>query len=290
MVVFVGASSRLAGGSSDLWWLSLDDYTWTSSTLTGPPAMRGHAAIFDETGERMIVFGGSATASGSEQSQVWALSLAGTPAWSEVLPSGSPPSGRRGHTAVYDPVRDRMIVFGGNAGSTLLNDVWALSLNGSPAWTQLADVGTPPDGRTGHTAVYDGSRDRMVVYGGRTPDGASSEAWALSLGEAPAWTLLAPGAAPPNRFEHTAIYDPTRFRMVTFGGWEGEYVLRNDAWILTWGPPHLAVIPTGGGLLLGARPNPFRAGGNILFDLPRESEVALEVFDVRGRRVETLTR
>jgi hypothetical protein len=43
--------------------------------------------------------------------------------WSEF----APPT-RAGHTAIYDPVRDRMIVFGG-IGDTSLNDTWALSLS-----------------------------------------------------------------------------------------------------------------------------------------------------------------
>ena len=33
---------------------------------------------------------------------------------------------REGHSAVYDPVRDRMIVFGGRDGSAYLDDVWLL--------------------------------------------------------------------------------------------------------------------------------------------------------------------
>ena len=76
-----------------------------------------------------------------------------------------PPSGRSEHTAIYDPVRDRMVVFGGYDG-TLRNDVWALSLSGSPAWSALAPAGSPPSARYGHTAIYDPVRDRMVVFGG----------------------------------------------------------------------------------------------------------------------------
>src|SRR5262249_21973435 len=52
-----------------------------------------------------------------------------------------PPTTREGHSAIYDPVRDRMVVFGGFGGgfyfNHLTNDVWALSLTGRPTWTQL---------------------------------------------------------------------------------------------------------------------------------------------------------
>lgn len=45
--------------------------------------------------------------------------------------AGVPPSQRFGHTAIFDPARDRMVVFGGWDGASL-NDVWALSLAGEP--------------------------------------------------------------------------------------------------------------------------------------------------------------
>src|SRR5262249_50616094 len=88
--------------------------------------------------------------------------------------------GRIGSSAIYDPVRDRMVVFGGQAqGNLYLNDVWALSLAGTPAWTALTPTGTPPSGRTGHTAIYDPVRDRMVVFGGAVGDNQFlNEVWA----------------------------------------------------------------------------------------------------------------
>jgi len=50
--------------------------------------------------------------------------------WVELHPDGAPPSSRELHTAVYDPIGDRMVVFGGLDGANALNDVWALSLAG----------------------------------------------------------------------------------------------------------------------------------------------------------------
>ena len=47
------------------------------------------------------------------------------------------PTGRDSSTAIYDPVRDRMVVFGGWDGS-YRNDVWVLSLSGTPAWSELS--------------------------------------------------------------------------------------------------------------------------------------------------------
>jgi hypothetical protein len=55
-----------------------------------------------------------------------------------------------------------------------------------------------------------------------------------------------------------------------------------------------SVTAVGGGsgapvfALRGAMPNPFRAGTSIAFELPADSRVSLEVYDVTGRRIRTL--
>jgi hypothetical protein len=156
---------------NDVWALSLDGTSaWTHLTPTGaPPVGRElHSAIYDPVRDRMVVFGGYEN-SGSDVNEVWALSLAGTPAWTELAPTGTPPSARESHSSIYDPVRDRMVVFGGNhydGSDHYLNEVWALSLAGAPAWTELAPSGAPPSARAGHGAIYDPVSDGMFVFGG----------------------------------------------------------------------------------------------------------------------------
>jgi hypothetical protein len=163
---------------------------------------------------------------------------------------GAIPNARYLHSAIYDPVRDRMIVFGGfTKTSDLVNDVWALSLAGVPAWTQLVPAGTPPSGRHLHSAIYDPVWDRMIIYGGveRTQQLAClGDVWALSLTGTPEWTkITASGGQPLPRFQHSAIYDPVRDRMVVFGGYYyGGYrgadsKPLNDTWVLS-----LSATPT----------------------------------------------
>src|SRR5262245_19788204 len=113
---------------------SADDGSWTGP-LSGaaPPIRTAPAAIYDPVRDRMMVFGGQGDA-GQLLNDVWALSLSGSPVWTQILPSGHAPTARYYPTAIYDPVRDRMLVFGGwDNGPT--NDVWALSLSGSPSWS-----------------------------------------------------------------------------------------------------------------------------------------------------------
>jgi len=84
---------------------------------------------------RMIIFGGQAPTSGCNANPLndtWVLinanGLGGTPAWSQLAPTGPTPSARGAHGAGYDAANDRMIVFGGDTtGCTppAFNDVWS---------------------------------------------------------------------------------------------------------------------------------------------------------------------
>src|SRR5262249_12937421 len=110
---------------------------------------------------------------------------------------------RYGHTAIYDPVGDRMVIFGGDDDLTYGNgEAWALLLSGAPTWIRVAPSGGPTE-RKHHTAIYDATRARMVVYGGPY----KHDAWALSLGATPAWEPIGSGS-PPSVGEARAIYDP----------------------------------------------------------------------------------
>src|SRR5207247_10062352 len=53
------------------------------------------------------------------------LTLSGSPAWTQLAAFGRAPLPRYGHGAIYDPVRDRMAIFGASFYYT--DDVRALS-------------------------------------------------------------------------------------------------------------------------------------------------------------------
>ena len=287
MVVFGG--STVQAYLNDVWALTLaGDPAWTRLTPTGeqPDVRAGHSAIYDAGRDRMVVFGG--VNSLVYLGDVWALSLAGDPVWTRLAPTGTAPDARGSHSAIYDPGRDRMIVFGGLDGRRFLGDLWVLSLGTAPTWTGVTPTGTPPQVREGHSAIYDPIRDRMVVFGG---SGLSSvnDAWSLSLAGGLAWTLLSPaGTTPTARCLHAAVYDPARDRMVVFGGYPDS----NDGWELSWSPGTALDVPRsdGGAALspLFAFPNPSRGDITISFRLAQRSETSLRIYDVAGRVVRTL--
>jgi hypothetical protein len=117
------------------------------------------------------MFGGFNTSFGPLYftNEIWALSLSGTPTWSLLTPTGTPPDGRNHAAAVYDVLNDRLVVFGGIIYNSpgVATDVWACNFGGSPAWQALNPIGSPPvhvfSGEANATAIYDPSRQQMVV-------------------------------------------------------------------------------------------------------------------------------
>jgi hypothetical protein len=239
MVVFAGWDGR--SETNDAWQLSLGrDPTWGQLAPAGdlPPKRFGHSAVFDSARDRMIVFGGE-DSTGNVLSDVWALSLADTltsdtPTWNPVPTSGAGPPAREFHTAIYDPLRDRMLVYGGrDAFHNPSGEVWCLWLATPTArWERLPTKGGSVSlTRYLHSAIYDPPpRDRMLVFGGDAP---YNDVWALSPGDTMVWTHLDPsGSLPVARSNHSAIYDPNGDRMIVFGGNSGNTPL-DDVWQLS---------------------------------------------------------
>jgi hypothetical protein len=229
-----------SGYFNDVWALSLPSMTWSQVATAGTsPAPRSSAtAIYDPVRDRMIVFAGAgldASFQTTALSDAWALSLSGTPTWS-LLAQGEPPTGRIAATAVYDPVFDRMVVFGGGYftdGPEYLDDTWALSLSGTPTWSSLGSSLRPP-ARSGHVAVYDPVHHCMVMHGGAANFTWFNDTWSLSLLGASQWQLLPTTGAPPSkRTGSAAIYDAARARMLLFGGAEPNLIRKNDTWALS---------------------------------------------------------
>ena len=211
LIVFSqGQVWALAPGPSSVW-------TQLQPTGGGPGSRGGCSVIYDSPRDRLIVFGGQAKTTRSNEA--WALSLAEPPAWTLLAPTGTPPTGRTGHSAIYDPPRQRMIVFGGNDGS-VRNEVWSLTLSGTPAWSQLSPSGLgPPVARELHSAVYLSSGQAMLIFGGRNSAGTPrNDTWALSLSGTVAWGTPSGLIGPATRYGHSAVMDPDGTRMLVYGG------------------------------------------------------------------------
>lgn len=218
-------------------WIPMDQLP-PGPPLTNAPGRTSHSLVYDSVKDRMIMFGGDP----GFQNQLWTLDLTPGANWTQVFPAGPTPDGRYGHMAIFDPVGNRMIIFGGNSYEGWRNDTWELTLSGTPTWDSLSTAGTPPLPRQDGAAVYDPVGQRMIVFGGASGDSFYSDLWQLSLTGTPTWTPLSPsGPTPPARDLCAYAYDSDHGSLVMFGGWDG-FNYMGDTWELslagsgTWAP------------------------------------------------------
>ena len=254
--------------------------SWSKPAFTGGPTGRAnHTAIYDETGKRMIVFGGF-DENFTVFDEVWtydlqSLSIPGAP-WTLQPPAvpGTAPR-RLGHSAIYDSANGRMIVFGGQDDSFITgNQLFILNL-ATMAWTNPTANGTAPTPRWLHTAVYDSTHQQMILHGGN--DGAGNElddTYLLSLPAVgtPTWSSPSVGARPVHRSQHVSIFDPEEDRMVVFGGFDQEQLLdgstlNNETWSFT-----PAVSNPWLKLLFGGTPG-YTMAHSAVYDMPNRRMV-----------------
>jgi hypothetical protein len=231
IVIYGGISGTGETTLTDVWSLALGSLTWTALAPSGgPPSARNFPTCgYDLQDRKMIVYAGRGSGDGTIGDVAWALSLDGSPQWTELAAG---PSGRYQGAGVYDPVRNRMILYGGYDGTNTFSDVWGLS-TATQRWTRLTSSGSPPQ-RTGHSAIYDPESDRLLLFGGNRGTTDYSDVWAVSnLGGTLAWTQLAPSGGPPAaRNGHSAVYDSRRDRMIIYGGTDASNQTFGDTWAL----------------------------------------------------------
>ena len=240
LIVFGGYSGSLL---NDLWILNrAGTSSWQQQIPQGaqgsPPPRASNSAVYDPSSNRMIIFGGETP---GVTNNVWILTNAdgttGTPTWTQRFPTNPPPS-RTLQTAVYDPVSNRMIIYGGQnapSGGAFLGDIWVLTnANGTEptpsSWIMLSPNGPLPTSRSHHMAAYDSTLNKMVIYGGE----GLVDTWVLSnangLGGSPQWTLLAPSGQLPSQISDTrSMYDPQSQRLILFGGFTSSDVTKTNA-------------------------------------------------------------
>lgn len=201
-------SATWTTATNDTWAFRLETATWQQVHPGGPiPARAMHSAVAAPPWDALVVFGGSSNST-------IRLPMTGFGPSVEVAADGPKPAARRGHAAIYDPVRQRMIVFGGNDGTQLLNDAHALSIGANPTWSPLFTQNSPPPVRELAHAIYDPVRDRMVMLGGAAGSTIYRDVLALSLGPTPTWSQLAPGTALPALGYSDLVYDSQRDRLI----------------------------------------------------------------------------
>ncbi|MGH7723807.1 MAG: Kelch repeat-containing protein [Candidatus Eiseniibacteriota bacterium] len=223
-----------------LWTLSLSGSpVWQNEMLPGhhgphPPWFAGSAAAYDPLADRIFVHAGYyfyVTEGGLVTGGLFEADLAN---WTArfLEHTGPEPDRRWGHGAAYDPVHNRLFIFGGGRTSgahSELFDTWALSLGGSPRWDRIGYLQGPPQRRLAQSHLYDPLRDRLATLfgwdgvfvdciGGSA--GYYNDAWTFELSSPEHWNVVNPTTPlrPFYRSHGAMALDSSHDRIAHFGG------------------------------------------------------------------------
>ncbi|MCA8914961.1 MAG: choice-of-anchor D domain-containing protein [Planctomycetes bacterium] len=222
---------------NDVWALDLTpgSENWGSGALTttnNPVAQSiGNAAIYDPVGARMLVYR-------AYTSELWEMTLGGSPTWTNLMPSGGPVFARYAAVA-YDSLRHAMILQGGLASTAAVTETWSLDI-ATLSWSQLPDEPNS-GGRFWHSGAYDETRDQFVMLGGRNFSRVQNATLAVLSLATPATWLAAPdatsdAAGPAGRTGAVMVNDALNNRVLLFGGLSASGLM-NDLWALDRSTP-----------------------------------------------------
>lgn len=174
---------------TDLWLYDIEDETWIllddGQGDQAPPGRYYTSAGFDAETQTFWMWGGALNSSATiiePGSDLWSYDLQ-SGEWTEHTTTGEGPSRRTFLGDLWDPIRKRIVIFGGQRGdfsSMAFQDTWALDVE-SKTWTQLDDgTGEVPSTRMHAHVEYDAARDQYLLFGGHTDLGDMNDLWVMS--------------------------------------------------------------------------------------------------------------
>lgn len=145
---------------------------------TKPPGRTFYAIAYDTKADRIILFGGSSDS--GRLDDTWTYDF-NHDVWTQMKPRTSPAA--RDYSAMtYDPVGDRVLLFGGaTEGELPQGDLWSYDLNKN-TWTELKPSGERPSARGWHVMAFDSQASEAVLFGGGPDrDSYNNEVWTYDL-------------------------------------------------------------------------------------------------------------
>jgi hypothetical protein len=174
---FVAFGGDVNGRNSfnETWAYDLAHDTWTNRGPSNSPPPRSYYAIaYDAKASRVVMFGG--VDASTELGDTWRYSYSANK-WTQIATLVSP-SPRHYSAMVYDPVRYRMLLFGGADDlETVQGDTWAFDLS-TNTWSQIRASGSVPSARAWHAMAFDVESGKAYLYSGGPNRGAfTTELW-----------------------------------------------------------------------------------------------------------------
>jgi hypothetical protein len=234
-IYFASGETGVAVQYNDFYRLDLAPHVeWTAlATKNAFPSPRvGACGVVDPIARRLVLFGGAIDWPPPDAccNEVWTYDLdVPTSGWN-LLSLDDAPAQRMMAACTYDPMRNRMLVYGGSStgGTGVATSLIALDLTlGQEHWETIETSAAPPGKthRLWHALAYDRRRDRLLLIGGSEPwtwpGVAFGDVWSLSL-ESPqaGWKMLAiVGEVPGNSIAGAeAFYEPLSDTLILHAG------------------------------------------------------------------------
>ncbi len=249
MMLFGGISSTCATPSvtewhDDAWEWNGDRWTRLEAPGAWPSGRYSPGMAEDPVHGRVVVVGGMGVGFQPIR-DVWVWQNG----WAQQATDLTPTGGRFGHRVVFDPVRSRMVLFGGDANgnpndSIYANDVWDWNGELAQAWVERPATATRPPGRKDGVLVFDRNRSMVLLYGGYADDGVIPPDFGTRINprtfgdvwswNGTSWTRLPdPPSGMRSRHLAHAFYDSVRGVTVISGGQHvssGVYQDLDDTW------------------------------------------------------------
>jgi hypothetical protein len=241
-----------------LYKLDLDEMKWKTVEGTGMKPDGRFAAAMCQTNKKLMLMGGygplphtihpQAQYKESFESGCWWNNELfdfdpHTDCWSALAVTGSKPCPRENHTltAVDD---NRSVLFGGEDGDTLLNDLWLFDY-GKKVWTQMKPSSSLwPQPRYDHTVctlVCDNYEVKLLLMGGHNK-GVLEDCWLIDVLQGTGEKVLFDGEAVRRRGHsaHSVLLVDGTVVVSVFGGHMSSRVVSNPCFYLWSKCMHIA--------------------------------------------------
>lgn len=179
-LVLFGGSLTNRTSANDTWeWNGTDwsqvadasDPGCSTTCITSPPPTAASPMTYDATSGQMILF---------DDGETWDWNGS---AWTQLFPRTSPsPAVRSGAGLTYDPAIGGLVLFGGSATSTDLNDVWIWN---GVSWSRAHEGSSSapsPRESSPMAFAYDPAMAKILLFGGFDPyPNRAGDTWVATL-------------------------------------------------------------------------------------------------------------
>ena len=208
---------------NETWAFDYSTQEWENlQASNSPPWRSSHTMIYDEIGERILMFGGN----DFEQvyNDLWSFDYKANN-W-EKIHTGSAPEARQMHGMVYIPDRKLALLFGGrrSGGGAHFEDSWIFDCS-TNSWRELKTENIPPVSDHVNLA-YDSFHKKVILFVG--PDKyvlgngkvRPQSTWAFDF-EKNNWEKIEMETSPDS--DHSNLeFDPVSKKLVLFGNSQNQ--------------------------------------------------------------------